>query len=103
MENQFKQIAALIGDPVRATIMWTLMDGRAFTATELAVTANTSPQNISMHLAKLTRAGLLCVESQGRHRYYKFARKDIAYGVEAMANLIPPTATEKNILTDISP
>jgi DNA-binding transcriptional ArsR family regulator len=103
MENQFKQIAALIGDPVRATIMWTLMDGRAFTATELAASANTSPQNISMHLAKLTGAGLLCVESQGRHRYYKFARKDIAYGVEAMANLIPPTATEKNILTDISP
>jgi DNA-binding transcriptional ArsR family regulator len=104
MGNQFKQIATLIGDPVRATIMWTLMDGRAFTATELAVTANTSPQNISMHLAKLTGAGLLCVESQGRHRYYKFARKDIAYGVEAMANLIPPTATGKNILAEnISP
>ena len=38
MENQFKQIASLIGDPTRATIMWTLLDGKAFTATELAIT-----------------------------------------------------------------
>ena len=87
--NQFKQIAALIGDPTRATIMWTLLDGKAFTATELAITADTSPQNISMHLTKLVQAGLLCVESQGRHRYYKFSGKDIAYAIEAMANLIP--------------
>jgi DNA-binding transcriptional ArsR family regulator len=93
MENQFKQIAALIGDPTRATIMWTLLDGKAFTATELAIAANTSPQNMSMHLTKLVRADLLCVESQGRHRYYKFSGKEIAYAIEAMANLIPhPTA-----------
>ena len=101
MEDQFKQIATLIGDPVRATIMWTLMDGRAFTATELAVTANTSPQNISMHLGKLTRAGLLYVESQGRHRYYKFARKDIAYAIEAMASLIQQPAMIKNAQAEI--
>ena len=97
MENQFKQIATLIGDPTRATILWTLLEGKAFTATELAVAAETSPQNISMHLAKLVHAGLLCVERQGRHRYYKFSRKDIAYGIEAMANLIPYTETTKSI------
>ncbi|MEP6928345.1 MAG: helix-turn-helix domain-containing protein [Ginsengibacter sp.] len=96
MENQFTQIAGLIGDPTRATIMWTLLDGKAFTATELAITADTSPQNISMHLNKLVQAGLLGVESQGRHRYYKFSGKDIAYAIEAMANLIPHPATGKN-------
>jgi DNA-binding transcriptional ArsR family regulator len=88
MEHQFKQVASLIGDPTRATIMWTLLDGKAFTATELAITADTSPQNISMHLARLLQAGLLRVENQGRHRYYKFARKEIAYAIEAMASLV---------------
>jgi DNA-binding transcriptional ArsR family regulator len=87
MENQFIQIAALIGDPTRAKIMWTLMEGKAFTATELAVTSETSPQNVSMHLTKLVQANLLCVEKQGRHRYYTYSRKEIAYAIEAMANL----------------
>lgn len=96
MENQFKQIASLIGDPTRATILWALLDGKAFTATELAITADTSPQNISMHLTKLVQADLLSVESQGRHKYYKFSRKEIAYAIEAMANLIPQPVAGKN-------
>jgi DNA-binding transcriptional ArsR family regulator len=92
MENEFKQIAGLIGDPTRASIMWALLDGKAFTATELAIVAATTPQNISMHLAKLVQADLLNVENQGRHRYYKYARKEVAYAIEAMANLLPPAS-----------
>jgi DNA-binding transcriptional ArsR family regulator len=95
MEDQFKKIAALIGDPTRATILWTLLEGKAFTATELAISADTSAQNISMHLTKLVQADLLSVESQGRHRYYKFSRKDIAYAIEAMATLVSPSTTKK--------
>jgi DNA-binding transcriptional ArsR family regulator len=95
MENQFVKIASLIGDPTRAVIMWTLLDGKAFTATELAIAANTSPQNMSMHLAKLLEADLLCVEKQGRHKYYRFSSKETAYAIEAMASLIPPTFSEK--------
>jgi DNA-binding transcriptional ArsR family regulator len=102
MEDQFKHIAGLIGDPTRATILWTLMDGKAFTATELAVAADTTPQNISMHLNKLLQADLLQVESQGRHRYYKFSRRDVAYAIEAMVNMIPPSpAINKSI--DMAP
>jgi DNA-binding transcriptional ArsR family regulator len=88
MEKHFKEIAALVGDPVRATIMWKLLDGRAFTATELAIAADTTSSNISMHLAKLVQADLLCAENQGRHRYYKFSRKEIAYAIEAMTHLV---------------
>jgi DNA-binding transcriptional ArsR family regulator len=94
MENAFKHIAGLIGDPTRATIMWTLLDGKAFTATELAIAAATTPQNISMHLAKLVQAELLRVESQGRHRYYKYARKEVAYAIEAMTSLLPVSTTK---------
>lgn len=96
MEDQFKNIASLVGDPTRATILWVLLDGRAFTATELAIAANTSPQNISMHLNKLLHGGLLAAESQGRHRYYKFAGKDVAYAIEALATLVPQGSIKKD-------
>jgi DNA-binding transcriptional ArsR family regulator len=96
MEKQFNQITALIGDQTRSTIMWTLMDGKAFTATELAIAAETSPQNISMHLTKLLQADLLSVEKQGRHRYYRFSRREIAYAIEGLANLIPPAVRNQH-------
>lgn len=89
MDDHFSHIASLIGDPVRGRVLWTLMDGKAYTATELAIRADTSRPNLSMHLKKLSDAGLLNVEIQGRHRYYTFSRPEIAYALEAMANLLP--------------
>jgi DNA-binding transcriptional ArsR family regulator len=89
MEDQFIKTATLIGDATRASILWNLLDGKAFTATELAIAIETSAQNISMHLGKLLDADLISVEKQGRHKYYRFSNKEVAYAVEAMANLIP--------------
>jgi len=103
MEDQFIKTASLIGDPTRASILWTLLDGRAFTATELAVAVNTSPQNISMHLGKLLDADLLCVEKQGRHKYYRFSNKEVAYALEGMANLVPKIKNSSNNKTEQYP
>ena len=104
MKDQFKETAALVGEPMRATILWTLLDGRAFTATELSIVAETSASNISMHLAKLVSAGLLKVESQGRHRYYALAGPETAYAVEALASLGPPgKAKQKATEEELSP
>lgn len=95
MEKDFGSIVALIGEPVRANILWTLLDGRAYTASELAVTVDTTPQNLSMHLAKLIKADLLSVETQGRHRYYAYSRPEVAYAVEALAGLLPVRSKER--------
>src|SRR5580693_4328596 len=103
MEEQFKKIAGLIGDPVRATILWSLMDWKPMSASELAIAGDTTPQNMSMHLAKLLRGGLLVAESQGRHRYYKFARKEIAQAIEAMTTLIPYPLTDHTIVKSSGP
>ncbi len=65
--------AALLGDPARANILAALMDGRALTAKELAFAARVSPQTTSGHLGKLTEAGLLTPQKQGRHRYFRLA------------------------------
>ena len=103
MEEQFSQVATLIGDPVRAKILWALMDKRAYTATELAVYADTTAQNISMHLGKLVKADLLTVESQGRHKYYNYSRPEIAYAIEALASLLPKDELKKPGIADEKP
>lgn len=100
MQQDLGSIAALIGDPVRANILWALLDGRAYTASELAVTVETSPQNLSMHLSKLIKADLLSVEIQGRHRYYAFSRPEVAYAVESLAGLLPPKPKEAAVKED---
>src|ERR1700760_4028829 len=100
MQHDLGAMAALIGDPIRANILWALLDGRAYTATELAVTVDTTPQNLSMHLSKLIKADLLSVEIQGRHRYYAFSRPEVAYAVESLAGLLPSKPKEAAVKED---
>lgn len=78
------RIAALIGDHARAEVLTALMADRALTATELAGLAGVTKQTISAHLAKLRDAGLVTVESQGRHRYFRLAGHDVAQLLEAL-------------------
>jgi len=86
------ETAALVGDPARANMLAALMDGRALTAAELARTASVAPQTASGHLARLTVAGLLAVERQGRHRYHRLASPGVARmleGIMAVAEVGP--------------
>jgi DNA-binding transcriptional ArsR family regulator len=71
-------IAALLGERARADILTALMAGPALTATELAAEAGVTKQTASAHLAKLLDARLVAVESQGRHRYFRLADRDVA-------------------------
>jgi len=76
--------AALLGDPARANILAALMDGRALTAKELAYAAHVSPQTASGHLGKLTEAGLLTPNKQGRHRYFRLASPLVGHMLEGI-------------------
>jgi DNA-binding transcriptional ArsR family regulator len=89
VEPSFALFGALIGVPARANMMAALMDGRAQTASELAFVAGVTPQTASSHLAKLTEAGLLAVERQGRHRYYRLAGPAVADALEPLSHLAP--------------
>jgi DNA-binding transcriptional ArsR family regulator len=77
-------IAALIGDPARANMLMALMDGRALTASELAQQAGVTLQTASGHLSKLEGAGLLVVEKQGRHRYFRLSGVEVAHAIETL-------------------
>lgn len=77
-------IAALIGDHARADALAALMSGMALTATELADEAGVTRQTMSTHLSRMVGAGLLAVEAQGRHRYFRLADDDVAQLLESL-------------------
>ena len=81
------RIASLLADPARATMLKVLIDGTTRPAGELAYAANISAQSASAHLAKLVDGGLLAVEAQGRHRYFRIASAEAADALESLGSL----------------
>src|SRR5687767_4769217 len=86
-EAALATVARLIADPARARILQSLIDGTMRPAGELAHAANISAQSASAHLAKLVSGGLLALEAQGRHRYFRISGPAVADAVESLASL----------------
>lgn len=80
--------AALLADRTRAGICLALIDGRAWTAGELAAHTGVARSTASEHLTALVCAGLLAEERQGRHRYVRLAGPGIAALVEDLAGAV---------------
>ena len=93
VEENFVLISGLICEPTRARLLWNLLDGRAYTASELAIVGDISPTAASNHLSKLLEADIIKVEMQGRHRYYSFSKPEVAYVVESLASLANGSST----------
>lgn len=75
-------LAALLADPTRAAFCSALLDGRAWTAGELARAAGVAPSTASEHLSRLIAGGLLSEDRQGRHRYVRLASPAVATLIE---------------------
>jgi DNA-binding transcriptional ArsR family regulator len=80
-------IAAAIGEPARARMLYCLTDGRARTGTELAIVADVSPSTASVHLRRLETQRLVKVFPQGKHRYYSLEGPNVAAALEALSVL----------------
>jgi DNA-binding transcriptional ArsR family regulator len=87
IDADVSSIAAAIGEPARARMLYCLSDGRARTSTELAVVADVSPSTASAHLKRLLAQRLLKVFAQGKHRYYSLEGADVAAALEALCVL----------------
>ncbi|MEU0004776.1 winged helix-turn-helix domain-containing protein [Streptomyces sp. NPDC006314] len=85
-------LAALVADETRAACLLALLDGRAWTAGELARHAGVAASTLSEHLGKLVAGGLLTQERQGRHRYVRLADARVAQLVEDLAAGVPAAA-----------
>jgi DNA-binding transcriptional ArsR family regulator len=84
------EIAATIGDPVRAAILLALMDGDELPASELAYRAGASAQAASAHLARLVDRGLLQTRAAGRQRLFRVASAQVAHAIEALGSIAKP-------------
>jgi len=78
------EVAALVGDTARATMLAALMGGQALTASELAALAHVSRPTASGHLGKLVGAKLLSVTQKRRNRYYRIASPLVAGMLESI-------------------
>ena len=88
-------IAALVGDHARTSMLTALLAGQALTATELAAEANITKQTASSHLARLLDAGLISVTRQGRHKYFKLAAPDVAQLLESLMGIAQRTGATR--------
>lgn len=86
-DEAVSKIAAAIGEPARARMLYCLMDGRARTSTELAIVAEVALSTASAHLARLREERLVKALSQGKHRYYSLDGPDVARALEGLSVL----------------
>ena len=79
--------ASALADRTRARMLCALMDGRAYTATEMSVMGGVSASTASAHLRLLMEQGLIACVPQGRHRYFRIASRDVAQALESIMGL----------------
>ncbi|MDQ8756632.1 helix-turn-helix transcriptional regulator [Sphingosinicella sp. LHD-64] len=91
-DGMVARIAAAIGEPARARMLFCLMDGCARTSTELAVVADVGASTASAHLGRLAETRLVKVSAQGKHRYYSLVGADVAKVLEGLSVLATGTA-----------
>ncbi|MEU2043481.1 ArsR/SmtB family transcription factor [Nocardia niwae] len=97
---QLAGLAALLADRTRADICLALVDGRAWTAGELARHTGVAPSTATEHLDRLRDGGLVVEHRQGRHRYLRLAGPHVADLLETMvAQLDPPAAPVTGLRT----
>ncbi|MFI1724271.1 ArsR/SmtB family transcription factor [Streptomyces sp. NPDC020489] len=100
---ELARLAGLVADETRASCLLALLDGRAWTASELARHAGVAASTLSEHLGKLVSGGLLTEERQGRHRYVRLADVRAAQLVEELAShLAPGSAVRPRTLRESS-
>jgi len=92
-EVAVSSIASAIGEPARARMLYSLLDGRARTATELAAVAEVTPSTTSAHLRRLERQRLVKLVAQGKHRYFSLDGVHVAAALEALSVLAGGTGS----------
>ncbi|PLR34517.1 helix-turn-helix transcriptional regulator [Chimaeribacter arupi] len=96
LEHHLAALAAAVADSSRAAMLCLLMDGRAYTATELGTVAGIAASTASAHLARLTEQHLVTMVKQGRYRYFRLAGAPVARMLEGLMGLAGGGATVRS-------
>jgi DNA-binding transcriptional ArsR family regulator len=98
------EVAALVGDTARATILAALMGGQALTASELGSLAGVGKSTASEHLSKLVGARLITATAQGRFKYYRISSPRVAAMLESIIAVaaidVPPRFRPRSAAED---
>lgn len=98
------EVAALVGDTARATMLGALMSGQSLTGGELAFLAHVSRSTASEHLTKLVEARLIAVTRRRRFSYYRIASPLVAQMLESIkvvaAIEVPPRYQPRSLRDD---
>ena len=95
---ELADLAGLLADRTRAAFCLALLDGRAWTAGELATHAGVAASTASEHLDRLLAGGLLVQRRQGRHRYVQIAGPQTAQLLETLTAHLEPAPRPANSL-----
>ncbi|MGW5128420.1 ArsR/SmtB family transcription factor [Streptomyces sp. NPDC004069] len=95
-------LAGLLADSTRAGFCLALLDGRAWTAIELARHVGVAASTATEHLNLLVTGGLLAQERQGRHRYVRLADPATAELIENLGSMAPRRAAPPDSLPAVN-
>lgn len=95
--ERLADLAGLLADRTRAAFCVALLDGRAWTSSELAAHAGVAPSTASEHLSRLITGGLLVERRQGRHRYVQLANQQVAQLLEDLVAHGEPTKPARTL------
>ncbi|GIJ62756.1 helix-turn-helix domain-containing protein [Virgisporangium aurantiacum] len=90
-------LAGLLADRTRAAFCLALLDGRAWTAGELARVAGVAAPTASEHINRLHAGGLVTERRQGRHRYVELAGPAVARLVEDLLAATAPAEPPRTL------
>ncbi len=80
-------VARALADERRAQLALTLIDGRAWTPTELATHHQWPRSSTTEHLNVLIEAGIISETRQGKHRYVRLSDAEVAETIERLGAL----------------
>jgi len=96
--RQAATLFRVLANPTRLAILLTLQTGEQ-RITDLAAQLGGSQANISVHLIKLKKSGLITSRTQGRAVYYRLTQPELATLLQAAGQLLATArqqATEEN-------
>ncbi|ARY92761.1 MULTISPECIES: ArsR/SmtB family transcription factor [Lacticaseibacillus] len=82
-------LAAMLADNTRSAIIDVLMDGKAYTLSEITQRLTVTPQTVSYHLHRMWAIGVVNQIKSGRHHYYRLASSELAATFESLSTVAP--------------
>jgi DNA-binding transcriptional ArsR family regulator len=95
-------VCTVLADESRATMAWAMLDGRAWTISELAGVAGIARSTATEHAHRLVDVGLCSEVKQGRHRYLRLRDAQVAVLLEGLGTISAPPQTKASTWRSVS-